>query len=336
MKVGILTNPKHARTVRAYGRLVAIFKRERITYRSATTTQQWPGSEQASQLVDWGADLIVVLGGDGTLRVSAPVLAAAKVPVLIVPTGTANVLSKHLGIRSVHHALQLVEEHLSSQAAPGCEVPVNEADCFTATGLRSEHFISLAGIGGDARAVSEHAPVPTALSGSVLGYAYGAGRALFAPLITARITDSPMTDRPITDRPPVDTQLADPQIVGLPNSDSTATDVWSVMASKTQRPAGPIPVFDHAKLNARDFEFLAVELTTTTPGGRLSQWARIAWDCVNRRPANQPAMHYWKGGGVSISLDAPAPVQLDGDLIGDCRRLDLRAGTTSLMVLTPN
>ncbi|MGO1909968.1 MAG: diacylglycerol/lipid kinase family protein, partial [Brevibacterium linens] len=99
MKVGVLANPKHARTMRAYARLVEVLKRERITYRSATTTPQWPGTEQTSQLLDWGANLIVVLGGDGTLRASAPVLAAARVPVLIIPTGTANVLSKHIGIR---------------------------------------------------------------------------------------------------------------------------------------------------------------------------------------------------------------------------------------------
>lgn len=316
MKVGILANPKHTRTMRAYARLVDILTRKRITYRSVTTTQQWPGREQASQLLHWGADLIVVLGGDGTLRVSAPVLATAKVPVLIIPTGTANVLSKHLGIRSAQHALQLVEEQLDSQTTIRSDVPVNEADCFTATGLRHEHFMSLAGVGGDARAVSARTRMPAAPSLGVLGYAFGASRALFAPLITARITD---------------TQIADPPI-----NDPVATEVWSVMASKTARPAGPIPVFDHAKLNLRDFEFLAVDLTTTTPGGRLGEWAQIAWDCVNRRPAHHPAMHYWRGDQASISLDGPAPVQLDGDLIGDCHRLDLWAGTTSLTVLAPN
>lgn len=326
MKVGILANPKHTRTMRAYASLVAIFKRERITYRSATTTQRWPGSEQASQLLDWGADLLVVLGGDGTLRVSAPVLAAAKAPVLIIPTGTANVLSKHLGIRSAQCALQLVEEYLDSQTALRCEVPVNVADCFTVTGSRREHFMSLAGIGGDARAVSGQTRLPTALRLGALGYAYGASRALFAPLINARITDRNITDPQIADRQITDRQIAD----------TAATEVWSVMASKTERPAGPIPVFDHAKLSAGEFEFLAVELTTTKSADRLREWAQIAWDCVNRRPAHHPAMHYWRGAEASISLDAPAPVQLDGDLIGDCRRLDLQAGTTCLTVLTPN
>ncbi|GAA1939706.1 diacylglycerol kinase family protein [Brevibacterium antiquum] len=316
MKVGVLANPKHARTMRAYARLVEVLKRERITYRSATTTPQWPGTEQTSQLLDWGADLIVVLGGDGTLRASAPVLAAARVPVFIIPTGTANVLSKHIGIRSAEYALELADMHLGSQSMLICHVPVNEADCFTSTGSRREHFVSLAGIGGDAIAISGHARLPAALRLGVLGYAYGASRALFAPLIKAGLKDP---------------HPASPQFEG-----TTVTEVWSVMAAKTSRPAGPIPVFDHAEVGAGEFEFLSVELRSTQPGDRLGEWVQIGWACVNRRPASHSSMHYWRGTELSIRLEAPAPVQLDGDLIGDCSRLDLRAGTTSLAVLAPN
>lgn len=304
MKVGILVNPKHARTMRAYARLVEILKRERITYRSATTTQQWPGTEQTSRLLVWGADLIVVLGGDGTLRASAAFLAAAEVPVAIIPTGTANVLSRHIGIRSAEHALGLVESHLGSNPLRSCAVPVNEAHCFTADGPRREQFLSMAGIGGDARAIAGRTGLP-----GFLGYAWGAARALFAPLITV--------------------EIAGPQF-------EAPTQVWSVMASKTARPAGPIPVFDHAEVTAGEFEFLAVTLTTTRLRHRSVEWARVGWDCVNRHPATNPSLHYWRGTELSISRDGPAPVQLDGDLIGDCRRLDLRAGTSSLRVLAPN
>lgn len=311
MKVGILVNPKHARTMRVYAHLVEIIRRQEITYRSATTTRRWPGTEQTRCLLDWGADVIIVLGGDGTLRASAPVLAAAKVPVLIIPTGTANVLARHIGIRSREQALQLATAHLDSQSLLRREVLVNEADCFTANGPQREHFVSLAGIGGDARAVAGRTRLPAALRPGILGYAYGASRALFAPLINAHLDE--------------------------PDCDSVSTTrVWSVMASKTARPAGPIPVFDHAEVTAEEFEFLAVELATTTPGDRLGEWARIGWDCLNRRPGANPSMHYWRGREIDISLDAPAPVQLDGDSIGDCSRLDLRAGTTSLTLLAPN
>lgn len=305
MKVAILVNPKHTRTTRAYTHLVQMLSREGTAYRSATTTRSWPGAEQAAQLLDWGADLMVVLGGDGTLRASAPALAGSGVPVAVIPTGTANVLSRHIGIRSADHALHLVESHMSTHPLRCCEVPVNEADCQTAAGGRHEHFLSLAGVGGDARAIAGRAGLP-----GVFGYAYGAARALFAPQRTVRLDDPLSHTR-------------------------AARKVWSVMASKTARPAGPIPVFDHAEVTGTEFEFLAVTLTTTTPGDRLGEWARVGWDCVNRRPEANPSLRYWRGTEIDISLEAPAPVQLDGDLIEDCHRLTLRAGRSSLRLLTP-
>ncbi|SDR70786.1 Diacylglycerol kinase family enzyme [Brevibacterium sandarakinum] len=311
MKVGILVNPRHRRTSRVHTHLVEILKRGQIPYRSTTTTRTWPGAEQSSRLIDWGADVVVVLGGDGTLRAIAPVLADAKVPVLIVPTGTANVLSRHMGIRSAEHALLLAESFLESDPVSHQDVAVNEADCYTAEGHRREHFLSLAGVGGDARAVGGRTRLPAPFNQGIVGYAYGAGRALFAPLTNARINAAEFDG-------------------------DTKTRVWSVMASKTARPAGPIPVFDHAEVTAEEFEFLAVELATTTPRDRLGEWARIGWDCLNRHPGANPAMHYWRGREAAISLDAPAPVQLDGDSIGDCSGLDLRAGTTSLTLLAPN
>ncbi|MDN6303924.1 MAG: hypothetical protein L0J57_12895, partial [Brachybacterium sp.] len=187
------------------------------------------------------------------------------------PTGTANVLSRHIGIRSAEHALRLVESHLNSRRTRSCAVPVNEADCLTADGSRREHFLSLAGIGGDARAIVDRAVLPRILGERVLGYAFGAARALFAPLFDVRIAGAPA--RPDT------TSATTPR-----------TPVWSVMASKTARPAGPIPVFDHAEGTAGEFEFLAVALTTTAPGDRLGEWAQIAWDCVNRRPEANSSM----------------------------------------------
>ena len=315
MKVGILVNPRHARTTRAYAHLVEMLRHQYVRYRSATTTRDWPGADQTNELLTWGASLIIVLGGDGTLRSSAPVLAATGVPVLIVPTGTANVLSRHIGIRSADHALRLVESHLTSRPARSCAVPVNEADCFTADGSRREHFLSLAGIGGDAKAIVDRAVLPRILGERILGYAFGAARALFAPLFDVQIAGAP---------------------VGPDATPAPEAQVWSVMASKTARPAGPIAVFDHAEVTAGEFEFLAVALTTTRPGDRLGEWAQIAWDCVNRRPGAHPSMCYWRGTEVRITADDPAPVQLDGDLIGDCRRLDLRAGTQSLKLLAPD
>ena len=76
--IGIIVNPTHAGTSRAYSTLIAGLCESRFHYRTMVTTAVRSGRWQAEQLVDWGADAVIILGGDGTLRSAAPVLAAAE------------------------------------------------------------------------------------------------------------------------------------------------------------------------------------------------------------------------------------------------------------------
>jgi diacylglycerol kinase (ATP) len=61
---------------------------------------QRPGHapELASEAIAVGADLVLVVGGDGTFRDTAGPLAAADVPVALLPAGTGNDLARTLGI----------------------------------------------------------------------------------------------------------------------------------------------------------------------------------------------------------------------------------------------
>ena len=45
-----------------------------------------------------GVDLVIAAGGDGTVSVVADALAGSKVPLGIIPMGTANVLARELNI----------------------------------------------------------------------------------------------------------------------------------------------------------------------------------------------------------------------------------------------
>src|SRR6186997_1979696 len=45
-----------------------------------------------------GVDLVAIAGGDGTLNAAAEGVVAAKLPLAILPTGTANDLARTLGI----------------------------------------------------------------------------------------------------------------------------------------------------------------------------------------------------------------------------------------------
>ncbi len=292
MRFGIIVNPRHRRSALAYAVLARHLQSQAVRYRTTTTTRAWPGRRQARELVDWGADLLIVFGGDGTVRAIAAELTGTKVPVLVVPTGTANVLVRHLR-----------RHHLGEDTV---RVPVNEAEYVDADGhRRREVFISMAGIGGDAEAVAGKNVVP-----GILGYLWGGLRALFSPGVHA-------------------------QTATIPES-----SCWSIMASKVSHPAGPIAVFPRAEATADEFEFLAVRferepVTAVSRAERLRGWARVVRDGLAGTPERNPAMDYWMGSRLHITLDDTAPVHLDGDSIGDCRELSVRAGTERLLLIVP-
>jgi diacylglycerol kinase (ATP) len=103
-------------------------------------------TEVSRQAVASGADLVCVIGGDGTVNEAVNGVATTEVPLAIVPTGTVNVLAMELGIPlDPPDALKLL--------ATG---DVSWIDL----GLAGERYFALmAGIGLDAAVVGSMNPV---------------------------------------------------------------------------------------------------------------------------------------------------------------------------------
>ncbi|MCU4296045.1 hypothetical protein D3I60_02930 [Brevibacterium permense] len=305
--VGIIVNPKHSATLRAYAELVPELRNAGAHYRSMTTSVDRSGRWQAELLVKWGADIVIILGGDGTIRATAPVLAEADILTFLVPTGTANLLSRHIDLRSSRHAIDHCMRTIASIIRSGDppnlrNVPINTAEYQTADGARHRtEFVSLAGIGGDARAVAYHHA-----SFGLLGYAWGAAQALFAAGFTASTGEGTASVR-----------------------------VWSVMASKVDRPAGPVAVFPEAHIEAPTFSVLTVGPFPHSPIARCRAWAGIAAACLQGRPDAHPLMNYRRTTETTVTVESPVPAQLDGDLIGDCLELRVSAGEKTLRVSAP-
>ena len=63
---------------------------------------------QVERALDAGADLVFAWGGDGTVRRCLSVLAGTKIPLAVLPAGTANLFATNLGIPSeLEQAVQI-------------------------------------------------------------------------------------------------------------------------------------------------------------------------------------------------------------------------------------
>ncbi len=102
------------------------------------TTAADPGPGQARQALADGAELVVVCGGDGTVRSVATVLAGTGVPMALLPSGTGNLLARNLQI-------PLEVEAAAHVAASGRTTAID-----VGRAADGECFLVMAGTGFDA------------------------------------------------------------------------------------------------------------------------------------------------------------------------------------------
>jgi YegS/Rv2252/BmrU family lipid kinase len=106
------------------------------------TTIEDPGTGMAEKAAVSGADLVIVCGGDGTVREVCAELAGTGIPVGIIPAGTGNLLARNLDVPL--YLRSAIDVALNGQDRAIDLVRVG------GDGIEDTHFMVMAGMGFDA------------------------------------------------------------------------------------------------------------------------------------------------------------------------------------------
>lgn len=160
------------------------------------TTEDDAGYAMAHRAIDETVDLVVVAGGDGTVRVVCAELARTDIPVAVLPAGTGNLLARNLGI-----SLDLDEA--LSQLLDGSEQRIDSV-LIKGDQLGDDRFVVMAGLGLDAAIIAD-APDDLKKRVGWAAYVVSTVRNLNHPFVKVEIT--------VDDQPPV-TRRARTVVIG--------------------------------------------------------------------------------------------------------------------------
>ncbi|HWS49669.1 MAG TPA: diacylglycerol kinase family protein [Microbacterium sp.] len=279
------------------------------------TTLEDAGQLATAQALARGVDVVMVAGGDGTVRAVAEAMAGTGVPLAILPSGTGNLLARNLG-------LPLGDPTEMVSAAFGGfthAIDIGWATLTRADGEATEHaFVVLAGIGLDADMIAN---TRSDLKRSVgwIAYVDGAARSLAGAKPFRSVY-----------------QIEDGRL--------HSTKVHSILfANCGTLPAG-IALIPDASIADGIMDVAVIQPTGVL--GWLGVWRKIWWDNsvlrrfragrrVLERRGRNASVHYLRGTIAEAAASSPTPIELDGDEFGEAVRIRCRIDPGALVLALP-
>ncbi|HET6167097.1 MAG TPA: diacylglycerol kinase family protein [Marmoricola sp.] len=258
------------------------------------TTVEDTGYQMAHEAAVSGADLVLAIGGDGTIRAVCEELAGTGVPVGIVPAGTGNLLARNLSIPLYLRAA--VDVGLNGQDRAIDMVSVSGDEMEDAT------FLVMAGMGFDA-AIMEGVNEDFKAKVGWLAYVWSALKALMFPVIRVEIS---VDDGPFTKH------RARTLVIG---------NVGHLQAGM---PLIPDAAIDDGQL----------DVVLLYPRRFLS-WLPLAARVLTKNKRTDETITRMTGQSVVVRSQAPAPRQLDGDLVAPGKELRAECIHGRLLVRVP-
>ncbi len=268
----------------------------------------------ALEALEDGADVVIAVGADGTVRTVASAVSGTGHALGIIPIGTGNLFARNMGVPvdDIDAALTVATSHGSRLVDMGRLTLLDHPE--------DDHghaFLIIAGIGFDAAMIDDTNPELKA-NISWLAYFVGGVKNLFAPKFRGTLTVT----------------SADGSTHTIKN-----LDFRTVMAGN----CGQIPMFSLMPAASYDDGLLDFEIIDTT-GGILG-WANLFGDVVHQtiigKPEQNPlstnsTIEQVQGVSAEITLEKPAKAQVDGDMLPETKHIRFSVDHRALIVRVPD
>jgi len=311
MRALVIVNPNATSTNERARRTISATLRHELDLEVETTKERGHASELAAQAVTNGVDLLLVLGGDGTVNevvngmLGQHPRPASELPILgLIPGGHANVLASALGIvrdpvKAAHQVIELVR-----------------ADSVRTIGLgRADDrwFTFNAGLGIDAEVVATVEDLrDRGLAASSAAYVAGVVKSW----VSTERWSGPMV---------IDAEHADgsvQQLDGVVFAIIQNTAPWTMLGERALQ-ASPTAALD------RGLDLVAMA-SLSTPTTVRALGSMLIGKGIIDGPDTTVISDLT---GIRIRSSRPMPLQVDGDLLGETADLRLVSVPKALRVL---
>lgn len=251
------------------------------------TTVEDNGVAQTREALAEGASLVMVIGGDGTVRTVAGVVAGTGIPLGIVPMGTGNLLARNLWI-PINDIETSIEEAVLGHTA---SIDVARVSAVRPGGeVVEETSVVMLGVGFDAEVFDN---VDDKLKGRIGWVAYVATG---LPRMVGKLV-------PVT--------------ITLDGGRSAVRKVRSVVVASCGTLTGGVVLLPDAHYDDGVADVLVV-----APKG-IAGWLSIIGWALRKTRSRHGLVRHLTARTVRIESKRPIPAQIDGDSIGDMVRVDV-------------
>ncbi|MEJ5945555.1 diacylglycerol kinase family protein [Pseudokineococcus basanitobsidens] len=259
------------------------------------TSEEDPGVGQARRAAEGDPEVVMVLGGDGTVRAVGAGLAGTGVPMGLLPGGTGNLFARQL-------KMELGDVAAATRDVLGGKDKRVDVGRVRIDGGEEKVFLVMAGLGFDAEMM---AGAPAAIKDRVgpLAYVVSGLRRLKGRSIPVSIS--------VDGEPPVGSR------------------VRMAVVGNCGTLIGGIVLIPDAEVDDGHLDVL-----TLSPNGLLD-WLRVGINLLLRRRREDQQISERRVQEVVMRCDEPQQAQMDGDVIGEVRELRMRVDPGVLVIRVP-